>query len=129
MAKTFREIQDEVISKYRITIVEHSTCWSRTHAHPKQRKICKWKRASSIESTFTLFHEIGHIMTKTGAMRRCESEYAATVWAINECKKCGLSIPQKEIDDYQGYIYDELERGLRRGGIGYPDREDLRLQV
>ena len=82
---TLVEIQNEAIQKYRIDICDGSKCnndWSRTHAHVKQRRICKWKQCSSIKSTFELFHEIGHIETHTSKMRRCESEYAATVWAV-----------------------------------------------
>ena len=125
---SFKEIQDEVISKYRITIVENSKCYSRTHIHVKQRKICKWKQASSIQSTFTLFHEIGHAENNNSKMRKCEEEYYATVWAIDKCKEYGLKIPQKIIDSYQRYIYRELERGYRRHGSNYPTREELRLE-
>ena len=127
--KTFKEIQNEVIKDNRIVIDEHSKCWSRTHAHPKQRRVCKWKQSSSIQSTFTLFHEIGHIVNNNSTMRRCESEYYATVWAIETCKKYNLEIPSYIIEDYQKYIYRELDRGLRRGGSFYPSREELKLEI
>lgn len=115
-------IQNEVISKYNIDICDGTKCkndWKRTHAHPKQRRVCKWKQANSITSTFTLFHEIGHIMTDKGGMRRAEQEYYATVWAIEECKKYGLQVPQYIIDSYQRYIDMSVARGERRGGTGY----------
>lgn len=124
---TLQDIQDEVIKDNRITIVENSKCWSRTHAHVKQRKVCKWKRASSIQSTFTLFHEIGHIVNNKSSMRRCEQEYYATIWAIEECKKYNLDIPKSIIDKYQRYIYRELDRGIRRGGMYYPTKEELNI--
>lgn len=118
-----KEIQNEVIKKYRIDLCDGTRCkdgdWTRTHAHPKQRRVCKWKQANSIQSTFTLFHEIGHIETKQSWMRRAESEYHATVWAINECKKYGIEVPAKIIKEYQDYIDMEKDRGLRRGGRGY----------
>lgn len=126
--KSFKEIQDEVIKDNRITIVENSKCWSRTHAHQKERKVCKWKRASSVQSTFTLFHEIGHIVNNNGKMRRCEQEYYATVWAIDKCKEYNIDLPEKIIESYQRYIYRELDRGIRRGGSNYPTREELRLE-
>ena len=126
--KTIQEIQNEVIKKYRVKIEANSKCWSRTHAHVKKRTICKWKQKSSIASTFTLFHEIGHIETFKGWMRRCESEYYATVWALERFKEYNLVCPDSYIDDYQDYIYRELERGLRRGGSNYPSREDLDLR-
>ena len=119
----FKDIQNEVIKKYRIDICDGTRCkdgdWSRTHAHIKQRRVCKWKQANSIQSTFTLFHEIGHIMNNRGGMRRAEEEYHATVWAIAECEKYGIKIPSKIIEEYQDYIDDEIDRGVRRGGTGY----------
>jgi hypothetical protein len=122
-------IQNEVIKANRITIVENSKCYSRTHAHIKQRKVCKWKQCNSIASTFTLFHEIGHIVNNSGNMRRCEREYYATVWALEKFKDYGLVVPEDIVRDYQEYIYRELERGIRRGGSNYPSREELLLKV
>lgn len=119
----YREIQNEVIKKYRIDLCDGTKCkdgdWSRTHAHPKQRRVCKWCQKNSIQSTFDLFHEIGHVETKESWMRRAESEYYATVWAIGKCKEYGLAIPSKTIEDYQEYIDEEISRGKRRGGCGY----------
>ena len=119
---TYREIQDEVIKEYGIDICDGSKCkndWRRTHAHIKERRVCKWKQSNSIQSTFTLFHEIGHIMTTKSSMRRAESEYHATLWAMNKCKEYGLDIPRKTLEIYQDYIDREVERGKRRGGSGY----------
>lgn len=126
----FVEIQNEVIKKYRIDICDGTKCsndWQRTHAHVKERRVCKWKQSNSIKSTLTLFHEIGHIETTKSSMRRCESEYYATIWAIEKLKEYGVldkvSNAQKKL--YQNYIYMELDRGLRRGGKGYPTRKEL----
>ncbi len=119
----YKDIQNEVIKKYRIDLCDGTRCkdgdWSRTHAHIKQRRVCKWKQANSIQSTFTLFHEIGHIVNNRSGMRRAEEEYFATVWAIAECEKYGIEVPRKIIEDYQEYIDDEIDRGIRRGGTGY----------
>lgn len=126
--KTYSEIQNEVIKKYRIDICDGTKCsndWSRTHAHVKQRRVCKWKRANSVQSTFTLLHEIGHIETTKSAMRRCESEFYATVWAIERCKEYGIELPQSTLQAYQDYIDDELARGLRRGGTGYKESYNI----
>lgn len=117
---TYIEIQNEVIQKYKVVIVENSTCKTRTHAHcDGTRRICKWKQANSLKSTFTLLHEVGHIMTKTSKMRRCESEYYATIWALERCKEYGLNVIINIIYEYQRYIYMELDRGIRRGGQNY----------
>lgn len=123
------EIQNDVVKKYRIDLCDGTRCedgdWSRTHAHVKKRRICKWKQANSVQSTFALFHEIGHIETTKSGMRRAEEEYHATVWAINECKKYEIELPAKIIKEYQDYIDMEKDRGLRRGGAVYGD---LRLK-
>lgn len=119
---TYIEIQNEVIKNYRIDLCDGTKCkndWSRTHAHPRQRRICKWKQKNSIQSTFVLFHEIGHIVNNNSKMRRAEEEYYATVWAIEKCKEYGLTIPTNTIKEYQDYIDMEIDRGIRRGGMGY----------
>ena len=123
---TLIDIQNEVIKRYRITISDGKGCWRRMHAHIKERKVCKWKPKSSLRATFDLFHEIGHIETKKSTMRRAESEYYATVWAIERFKEYHLDIPRKIIEIYQDYIDRELRRGLRRGGSDYAE---LKLKV
>lgn len=127
---TYKEIQNEVIKKYRVDICDGTKCkdgdWSRTHAHVKIRRVCKWKQCNSIQSTFTLLHEVGHIETTKANMRRAEEEYYATVWAIEKCKEYGLDIPTSIIKDYQDYIDREVARGIRRGGCCYGE---LRLSV
>lgn len=129
----FVEIQNEVIKKHRIDLCDGTKCkdgdWSRTHAHPKQRRVCKWKQTNSVESTFTLFHEIGHIVNNNSKMRRCEEEYHATVWAIQTMKEYEIcdKITEKQKKLYQDYILRERDRGVRRGGAGYPSKEQLTL--
>ena len=129
----YKAIQDEVIKRYRVELCDGTRCadgdWDRTHAHPKQRRVCKWKQANSIISTLHLFHEIGHIETHKSTMRRCESEYVATVWAIERLREYGVlcNVTEKAKSLYQRYIYRELDRGQRRGGKGYPTRQELTL--
>lgn len=119
----YKEIQNEVIKKYRVDICDGTRCkdgdWSRTHAHVKMRRVCKWKQANSVQSTFTLLHEVGHIETTKSGMRRAEEEYHATVWALERCKEYGIEVPAKTIREYQDYIDMEKDRGLRRGGRRY----------
>lgn len=124
----YKEIQEDVIKRYRITINENSKCRSRMHAHPKKRMVCKWHPKSSALATFELLHEIGHIENNTADMRRCEEEYYATVWAIERCKEYGVVIPEKIINDYQQYIWMERDRGVRRHGVNYPSKEELTLE-
>lgn len=124
---TLLDIQKEVIAKYRIKIEQNSTCWGRMHAHIKQRKICKWKPKKSLQATFDLFHEIGHIETTKSGMRRCEEEYYATEFAIRLFKEYGLTVPEKTAIGYQEYVWMERDRGIRRGGKGIPSKEVLTL--
>lgn len=129
MAK-YIDIQNEIIEKYCVDICDGTKCkndWSRTHAHIKIRRVCKWKQSNSFESTFTLLHEVGHIETTASKMRRCEEEFYATVWAINKCKEYGLNIPDKILKVYQDYINMEHDRGIRRGG-NLPKLETLQLK-
>jgi hypothetical protein len=126
MRKTFKEIQDEVIEKYRITINEHSDCYSRVHAHIRSRMVCKWKRANSVQSTFTLLHEVGHIVANNSTMRRAEQEYYATAWALRRCNEYAIDVPDNILNLYQSYILMEVARGMRRGGKGY-DLESLNI--
>ena len=119
--KTLREIQNEVIRKYNVTIDEHSKCRGRMHAHIKSRKVCKWHPKSSLEATFDLCHEIGHIMTTKTWMKRAEEEYYATIWAIDRFKEYGLEVPEHVMFVYQRYILQEIARGMRRKGKGYWD--------
>lgn len=131
---TYTEIQNEVIKKYRIDLCDGTKCkdgdWSRTHAHPKKRRVCKWKQANSVVSTFTLFHEIGHIENNSATMRRCEEEYYATVWAIAKMKEYGIlnKVSAKTKNEYQEYIFEERMRGIRRGGANYPAVSRLTLE-
>ncbi len=118
---TYTEIQNEIVAKYRVTLSDGTGCWGRTHAHIKERKVCKWKRANSFSSTFTLLHEVGHIETTTAKMRRAEEEYFATAWAIDRCKEYGLKIPLSTLFRYQRYILVEKSRGIRRGAKAYPE--------
>jgi hypothetical protein len=134
----YTEIQQEVIKKYRIEICDGTLCdgtkcphaWRRTHSCTMARKIYKWDFKNSIRATFDLFHEIGHQETHTKKMRRCESEYAATVWAIDRMREYGLvdKINEKTRKLYQDYILRERDRGARRGGKNYPTKAELMLQ-
>ena len=125
--KSLKDLQDEIIKQYKMTINEHSTCYSRTHVHVQKRMICKWKQSSSIKSTFTLLHEIGHCENNNSKMRRCEQEFYATQWALDKCKELNIVVPDEIVARYQKYVYRELDRGLRRHGVDYPTREEMTL--
>lgn len=119
--EVFLKIQQEVIQKYGVKINTHSTCRTRTHAHVKERMVCKWQPSNTYSNTFTLLHEIGHIETHTPKMRRAESEYYATTWAIDRLNEYGQPIKLSTIFKYQRYILLEIRRGERRGGTNYGD--------
>ena len=120
----YLEIQNDVINRYNIDLCDGEKCQNdrrRTHAHIKERRVCKWKCANSIQSTFALLHEIGHIETTKSKMRRAEAEYHATIWAMIKCEEYGLTVPEHIIKKYQNYIDMEVDRGKRRGRSGYGD--------
>ena len=115
MKQKYIELENLLIKKYNITIIENSKCKSRTHAHcDKTRRICKWKQVNSIKSLFTLAHEIGHIETNKSKYRRCEQEYYATKWAIDILSDYDIEIPEKIIERYQRYINMEYQRGINK---------------
>lgn len=124
---TYKEIQEDAVQRYRITLCPCSECRGRMHAHVKERKFCKWHPKNSANATFDLLHEIGHIETTTSSMRRCESEYAATRWALDRCREYGIEVREKQVKRYQEYILRERDRGVRRGGKGLPTERDLTL--
>ena len=64
-------------------------------------------------------------MTFKSKMRRVESEYFATIWALDQCKKYGIEVTDKIMNTYQRYINRELQRGLNRGGGNYRNSYDL----
>lgn len=124
----YTEIQQELVKQYRIDLCDGTKCKndrSRTHAHLRGRRVCKWCAKNSFESTFTLMHEIGHIENNWAGLRRCEEEYFATMWAIQKCKELGMRIQKKTIKFYQDYIDLEIERGVRRGG----SRRVMKLKI
>lgn len=125
----FTEIQNEVVKRYRVKLNPDSDCWRRMHAHVKTRTVCKWHQRNSIKATFDLLHEIGHIETFKSGMRRCESEYQATQWAIDRCKEYGIQVPENILIDYQLYIDTERDRGVRRHSTTLPKLELLRLKA
>lgn len=113
----YKELQRKVIDKYKIVIVENSTCWQRMHAHCQDgsRRICKWKPAESYKALYDLLHEIGHIETWKRGLARAEDESLATIWANNKIKELGLPLKRKYANQYKDYIAMTYRRGLRRG--------------
>lgn len=124
------EICEDAVRRYYIDLCDGTKCsndWSRMHAHVKLRRVCKFKFRNSINAVFDLLHEIGHIETTKSSMRRCESEFFATVWAIKTAKEVyHLEFPESVIKRYQEYINREWDRGKRRGG-NLPPLDKLKL--
>lgn len=119
------EIQNDIIKRYRIDLCDGTKCddgdWGRMHAHVRGRRICKWKQKNSIQCTFDLFHEIGHIENNNARMRRAEEEFFATTWAIDRLLEYGIKVPKSILFVYQRYVLVEISRGRRRGGRDYAD--------
>lgn len=112
----YKELSEQMISKFNINIVQQSTCWSRMHAHcDGTRRICKWIPAESYRSLYDLLHEIGHIETNKAGMKRCEQESEATLWANAHIKELGLPLKRKIINKFKKYIRRTYDRGIRRG--------------
>lgn len=78
-------------------------------------------------SLFAFLHEIGHILTNTSKMKRCEQEYAATQWALDEARKIGFAVPYGFIVTYQNYIWNWREKSIRLKGNNIPSKDELSL--
>lgn len=76
---------------------------------------------------FALLHEIGHVLTNTDRMKRCEQEYFATKWALNVAKEMCIKVSKETIDIYQEYIWEWRERGLKLKGKEMPSIKELTL--
>ena len=78
-------------------------------------------------SLFAFLHEIGHIKTNTIKMKRCEQEYLATKWALEEAKTVNFKVSKEIIKVYQNYIWDWREKGIKRGAKTIPSKKSLCL--
>lgn len=122
------DIQKDLVKRYRIKLDPNSSCWSRMHVHPRERRVCKFNYANSFRRTFSLMHEIGHIENNDAKMRRCEQEYYATQWAIDHLADYGLEADEDIIATYQDYINEEHDRGVRRHCKTLPPLKKLQLK-
>lgn len=130
MKKTLLETQNEIINKYKNTInfrVNNKDC---AYCYVKEKIIYLNGRDllyPTAESLFDLLHEIGHIITNTSKMKRCEEEYYATQWAIKEMKEYGYTISNKRKKEFQQYIWKWQETGVKLRAKNIPDKEELLL--
>lgn len=92
---------------------------SRAHAHTREMKVCLDAVPRGYRSFFTFLHELGHCLAPHGsyynAKTRAVAEHNATEWAKVEMRKLGLPLKRKVIAQYDAYIKNKVERGLRRG--------------
>ena len=79
-------------------------------------------------SLFAFLHEVGHIMTNTTKMKRCEQEFLATQWALKEAKRIGFHVPEAYVRVYQQYIWNWHEAGRRLKGRSMKTTEELTLK-
>ena len=80
-------------------------------------------------SVFSLLHEIGHILTNTTQMKRCEQEFLATQWAIDEAKNIGFPLKKLYIDAYQSYIWEWRTNAIKHKAKKVPTIGQLTLQM
>ena len=128
--KTLSEIQYNIINQYKSTI-DFRVCSNEVaYCYVPEKIVYIYNRNllyPSVESLFDLLHEIGHIMTNTSKMKRCEEEYYATQWAMKEIKSYDLNLPEKRKQEFQDYIYKWRETGIKLNGKNMPDKKQLTL--
>ena len=124
-------IQTELYEKYKNEIEFRFTSGEVPYSHVPEKIIYLKLKAffePTISSVFDMMHEIGHIKTNVSGMKRCEEEFYATVWAINESKKYKLNLSQKRKDEYQNYIWYWRDRGIKARAKIIPTKEELTLK-
>ena len=126
-AAWYKKTADKILQENNITACYRCDChgWgkvtghSRAHAHVKARKICLASQPKGYRSFFTLLHEVGHIMGEkadySSGVPRSLAEHNATEWAYSKLKELGLPVKRKVKIEYDSYIKEKVERGLRRG--------------
>ena len=130
MKKSLLEIQNEIINMYKDTIdfrIDNKDC---AYCYVPEKIIYlngKDLLYPTVESLFDLLHEIGHILTNTSKMKRCEEEFYATQWAITEIKKYGYTLSDKRKDEFQQYIWAWRETGIKHKAKNIPKKEQLIL--
>lgn len=77
---------------------------------------------------FDLLHEIGHIKTNIVGMKRCEEEFFATQWAIDNMKKYNVTISKDLLSDFQNYIWMWRDVGIKHKAKTIPTRKQLTLR-
>lgn len=81
----------------------------------------------SEDDLFDLLHEIGHIITNNHSMKRCEEEFYATQWALDNMGKYNVTIGNERINDFQKYIWKWREQAIKRNAKKVPTKEQLTL--
>lgn len=76
---------------------------------------------------FDLLHEIGHIMTNNTKMKRCEEEFYATQWALDNSKKYGVKVSRDRLSEFQNYIWKWRETGIKLKAKNIPTKQQLKL--
>lgn len=131
MKKSVLQIQNNLMEKYRDTISFRITNEKGAYCYIPERIIylsCNNFLNPTPNSLFDLLHEIGHIMTNKSGMKRCEEEYYATQWAIEEIKKYGYEISNKRKDEFQQYIWKWRDTAIKLKAKITPSREELTLK-
>lgn len=121
-----------ILSKYRrFAYIHYEPDNNEFYSYIMAREIVLPQRAFSHPTDWDVFaflHEIGHVMTNTPKMKRCQQEFLATQWAINEAKMIGFIIPEKFISTYQNYIWNWRESAIKRRAKSIQTKEELTLK-
>lgn len=131
MKKTICELQYEVINKYKEIIDFRVSSQTVAYCYVPERIVYIHTHDflyPTVNSFFDLLHEIGHILTNTSDMKRCQEEFYATEWAINEMKKYGYELSDERKNEFQQYIWKWRETGIKLKGKNMPNKNQLKLK-
>ena len=131
MKKSVLQIQNKLMEKYKDTISFRLTNEKGAYCYVPERIIyisCDKFLNPTPSSLFDLLHEIGHIMTNKKGMKRCEEEFYATQWAIEEMKRYKYEISDNRKNVFQEYIWKWRDTAIKLKAKTVPSKEELTLK-
>ncbi len=124
----YREILEEEVSRHGIRVFYHDrgAQWGRAGLRSRRIFVPTPRRFPSF---FTGLHEVGHIVKNHhvgDGKPEYLWEYEAFNWAVEFCKRKGISVPERAINNERDIIAEKL-REEAEGGIEKLDLEVVRF--
>lgn len=127
LIKIQNDLYKDYKDKYAIRFMKDEVAYCYLETKEIYLNIDNWFNPT-IRTVFDFLHEIGHLETNTIKMKKCEREFFATVWAINEFNKLGLKLDKSDQKIFQEYILGFRNSAIKRHAKNVPTVEQLTLK-